>query len=120
MTDTPEALVRRFLAAMELRDLAGARAMLAPGFEMVFPGGRRMTGLEELLAWAGPRYRFVHKSFERFDCTGNIVYAIGTLSGEWPDGTAFSGIRFIDRFEIAGGRITLQEVWNDLGELRGR
>jgi len=118
LTETPEALVRRYLAAMEARDLTAARALLGPGFEMVFPGGRRMTTLEELLAWAGPRYRFVHKSFERFDGAGVTVYAIGTLSGEWPDGTAFAGVRFIDRFETADGLITRQEVWNDLGEAR--
>ena len=42
----------------------------------------------------------------------------GTLHGRWLDGSAFDGIRFIDRFEIRGGRIVRQDVWNDAGELR--
>ena len=46
-----------------------------------------------------------------------IVYCFGTLNGEWPDGQAFSGIRFIDRFEITQGRITRQQVWNDIAEV---
>ena len=39
-------------------------------------------------------------------------------AGEWPDGTAFEGIRFIDRFVVVDGKITDQRVWNDLGEAR--
>jgi hypothetical protein len=42
--------------------------------------------------------------------------AFGTLYGEWPDGSAFEGIRFIDRFEVRGGKLTDHKVWNDLGE----
>jgi hypothetical protein len=38
----------------------------------------------------------------------------GTLSGEWPDGSAFSDIRFLDRFELRSGKLTRQQVWNDL------
>lgn len=126
MADTPiapDALVRRYFAAMEARDLDAARAHLAPGFAMTFPGGARMATPEELIAWARPRYRFVRKSYERFDTAaaedGAVVYCFGTLAGEWPDGTPFAGIRFIDRFEIAGGRIRRQDVWNDLAEARG-
>ena len=48
-----------------------------------------------------------------------VVYCRGTLAGEWPDGRAFAGVRFIDRFEIDdAGRIVDQQVWNDLGEAR--
>ncbi len=49
--------------------------------------------------------------------TGASVYCFGTLGGEWPDGTAFDGIRFIDRFELQGGLITRQDVWNDMAEV---
>jgi hypothetical protein len=49
-----------------------------------------------------------------------VVYCSGTLEGVWLDGSAFSGIRFIDRFEVAGGRIVRQDVWNDLGEMLPR
>ncbi len=112
-------VVRAYLAAMEERDLPAARAHLAPGFTMTFPGGATMSTLEDLIAWSGPRYRFVTKSYEGVDAMGGLVYCFGTLAGEWPDGTAFQGIRFIDRFELSGGLITRQDVWNDMGEARG-
>ena len=34
-----------------------------------------------------------------------IVYNIGTLYGEWPDGTPFEGNRYVDRFVVRGGKI---------------
>ncbi|HSF63112.1 MAG TPA: tautomerase family protein [Paracoccaceae bacterium] len=111
-------VVHAFLSAMEARDLLAARAHLAPGFTMTFPGNTRMTTLEELIAWAGPRYRFVKKTYDRFDAMGALVYCFGTLSGEWPDGRAFSGIRFIDRFELERGLILRQDVWNDIAEVK--
>ena len=114
--------VRAFLAAMEARDLAGAAAFLGQGFTMTFPGGVRFTTLEQLVAWGRERYRFVRKTYDRFDemqCgAGQVVYCFGTLHGQWPDGTAFSGIRFIDRFELRGGVLRDQQVWNDLAESR--
>jgi ketosteroid isomerase-like protein len=115
-----EALVRRYLAAMEARDLATASALLAPGFAMTFPGGVRLASLEALVDWATPRYRSVRKTYDRFDTAGDVVYCFGTLAGEWPDGTPFAGIRFIDRFEIRDGRLADQKVWNDLAEVRPR
>jgi hypothetical protein len=60
-----------------------------------------------------------YEAFEAFHADGAaVVYARGTLSGEWPDGTAFSGIRFIDRFALQGGLIVRQDVWNDIAEVR--
>jgi hypothetical protein len=119
---TPEQTVRDYLAAMEARNLEEARALLAPGFIMEFPGPVRMTGLDELLAWAKPRYRFVKKTYERFDTCADdaaaVVYCFGTLGGEWPDGVPFGGIRFIDRFTVRDGRLVDQTVWNDLGEVK--
>lgn len=119
------ATVRRFLDLMEARDLPAARALLAPGFAMVFPGDRRMDSLEAMVAWSAPRYRFVRKTHDRIDSLTDpaggrqTVYVLGTLRGEWADGTAFAGIRYLDRFELdAEGRIALQEVWNDMAEIR--
>ena len=118
----PEALVLEYLRLMEARELSAAQAMLGDGFEMVFPGTGAMKTLEELIAWAAPRYRFVTKTYdavEAFQGDGAaVVYTRGTLAGEWPDGTAFEGIRFIDRFELQGGKITRQDVWNDIAEVR--
>ena len=42
--------MRRYLEAMERRDLAEAKRWLASGFYMVFPGHRRFDTLEELRA----------------------------------------------------------------------
>jgi phenylpyruvate tautomerase PptA (4-oxalocrotonate tautomerase family) len=118
------ALVRDYLAAMEARDLARARRQLADGFVMIFPGGVRLSSLEALVEFARPRYRRVRKIYERFDEApaddGIVVYCFGTLEGEWPDGTPFAGIRFIDRFTVRDGRLADQQVWNDLAETAAR
>ena len=118
----PRQLVLDYLAAMESRDLECAQIMLGDGFQMVFPGTPPMTTLSELIDWSKDRYRFVKKTYdavEAFHSGGAaVVYARGTLAGAWLDGTAFDGIRFIDRFEVAGGKIVRQDVWNDLAEVR--
>ncbi len=120
----PAALVLSYLNAMEARDLDKAQSMLGPGFAMTFPGTRPMTTLAELIDWAKDRYRFVTKTYESveaFHCRGAaVVYTRGTLAGEWPDGTAFSGIRFIDRFAVSDGLISRQDVWNDIAEVRAQ
>ena len=118
----PVQLVRDYLAAMERRDLAAANAMLAPGFTMTFPGGVRLATLEQLVEWARTRYRSAHKTCEQFDVAAgdvgtSVVYCYGTLHGELLSGEAFSGIRFIDRFTISGGRLLDQNVWNDMAEV---
>lgn len=119
----PEKIVQSFLGAMERRDLAAARDHLADGFTMTFPGAATFTTLEELIAWAAPRYRRVAKVYAGFDTVPGMevatVYCRGTLEGEWPDGRTFSGIRFIDRFTVGGGKLKDQQVWNDLAEVRG-
>ncbi|WP_112323621.1 nuclear transport factor 2 family protein [Oceanibium sediminis] len=118
-----EGLVRRFLAALEARDLEAARACLSPGLRTVFPATGEMRDLAEVLDWAAPRYQRVGKHLSGFDVLQDgataIVYCRGTLHGLWPDGQPFDGIRFIDRFEIEGGLITRQDVWNDLAEHKG-
>ena len=120
----PLAGVQDSLAAREAREIDRARAHLGEGFAMVFPGTAPMTTLEELIAWARPRYRFVKKTYDAWEVFGQdgraVVYARGTLRGEWPDGTAFSGIRFIDRFEVVAGRIVRQDVWNDIAETKAQ
>ncbi len=114
-------IVRDYLQAMEHRALERARGFLAPGFSMIFPGPVTFTQPEELAAWAARRYQSVAKTYDGFDVTEDgdtaIVYCRGTLHGTWLDGSAFSGIRFIDRFTLSGGLITSQDVWNDMGEV---
>jgi 4-oxalocrotonate tautomerase family enzyme len=119
-------LVRGFLQAMEARDLERARGYLADGFTMTFPGGVEFRALEELVAWGKTRYRSVAKVYERIEEAtaevglaqeGRAIYCFGTLQGQWPEGTAFSGVRFIDRFTLVGDKLTDQRVWNDLAEV---
>ena len=123
MNSQPIDLVRSYLATMERRDLAAAQAMLAPGFVMIFPGGKRFSRLDELVDWAKQRYRSALKEYERFDVVptpeGGVVYCSGTLRGELLDGTPYSGVRFIDRFTVAGGKLADQMVWNDMAEVLG-
>ncbi|MEI7784176.1 MAG: nuclear transport factor 2 family protein [Betaproteobacteria bacterium] len=122
--DLPDAsaVVRQFLQRMQARELEAARQLLAPGFVMTFPGAAPMREFSELMDWAKTRYSRIGKVFERFDeswqddCT--VVYCSGTLEGVWLDGRPFSGIRFLDRFELAEGLIRRQDVWNDLAEVK--
>ncbi|MBU2357650.1 MAG: nuclear transport factor 2 family protein [Alphaproteobacteria bacterium] len=121
----PVTIVRTYLDAMESRDLDTARSQLAADFTMTFPGTAPMTDVQELIDWAATRYRFVTKSYAGIEAlqsagTAAVVYCRGTLSGAWPDGTPFAGIRFIDRFEVTAGLITRQEVWNDIAEKRAK
>ena len=113
-------LCRAFLDAAGQRDIDAATALTGAGFTMTFPGGVRFTRFSELLDWGASRYRCIAKTIERVEEAPFgprvAVYVSGTLSGEWPDGAPFTGIRFIDRFEVEHGRICSQEVWNDLAE----
>ena len=112
-----EQVVREYLAAMERRDLAAAKALLAPGFFMVFPGNRRFDTLEQLVEWAKGRYRSARKTYDVFEVSDQSVFCFGTLHGEWLDGKPYSGIRFIDRFTVRDGKLVDQQVWNDLAEV---
>ncbi|RVU34018.1 DUF4440 domain-containing protein [Hwanghaeella grinnelliae] len=113
-------VVKTFLERMEARDLTGAQSMLADGFRMVFPGGVEFSRLEELIDWAKPRYNWVKKTYDDWDVAaredGVAVTCQGTLRGEFPDGTPFEGIRFVDWFLVRDGKLSRQHVWNDLGE----
>jgi ketosteroid isomerase-like protein len=122
---TPEETIRSYLGAMERRDLAAARALLAPGFVMTFPGDKRFETLEQLVEWAKPRYRRALKKYDRYDTAPQldgsaVVYCYGTLFGELLDGRPYEGVRFIDRFTVRDGRLVDQMVWNDMAEVLGR
>ena len=115
-----EDIVRTYLRLMEARDLEAASAYLADEVTIVFPGGRTFTSLAEQVASSAGRFRSVTKTFERVDVASDedqyVVYVFGTLRGESLDGSAFEGIRFIDRFVLEDGLIVSQMVWNDLAE----
>lgn len=117
----PVMLVRHFLGEMQRRNLQAARACLHPDFSMVFPGNATFSRLEELIEWARPRYQDIGKHIERCEATEpengrDVVWCFGTLYGHWPNGHAFDGIRFVDRFSISDGLLITQQVWNDLAE----
>jgi len=116
----PAQLCLDFLDALGRRDLDAAGELTGEDFAMTFPGGAHFTEFRELLDWAAPRYQRISKTIERVEEAPLgprvAVYVTGTLNGDWPDGAPFTGIRFIDRFEVEQGRILSQEVWNDLAE----
>lgn len=120
--DAPAAqrLVVTFLNDMERRDLVAAERVLAPRFEMTFPGPAHYRQLDELVAGSRGRYKRVAKllgAVEGFAAGGiHVVWVRGTLYGENTHGAAFAGVRFVDRFEVSDGRLVRQDVWNDLAE----
>ena len=121
----PAKLVTNFLLAMEARELDQAQTMLSNDFVMQFPGSDPMTKLSELIDWATPRYQTVKKTYAGIEAmqgerVAAVVYARGTLSGRWLNGTDFENIRFIDRFEVVDGKLTRQDVWNDLAEMKAK
>lgn len=119
-------IARSFLDLMEDRQLDHARALLAPDFRAIYPGDRRFTTLEELIASGSKVYRGVRKQHELSlyvpaDADGvETVIFYGTLKGTWADGSPFEGIRFTDRFRLRGSLIVEQQVWNDIGQARLR
>ncbi len=117
----PCAIVETFLQHLGNRNLESARELIADDFVMFFPAAAVMHQFAQLLEWSETRYKRIEKTIDGIEAMQSagdesIVYCRGTLSGEWLDGSAFSGIRFIDRFELVNGKITKQEVWNDIAE----
>ena len=88
--------------------------------KLTFTGGRKFVHPRESTAFNAKRYKWVKKKMERSDVVPGdgetIVYNIGTLYGEWPDGTPFEGNRYVDRFVVRGGKIVQMDVWNDSAE----
>jgi ketosteroid isomerase-like protein len=116
-------IVEEFLEASMVPDPVRARAFMAPDVKITFTGGRVYDDPAGTAAFNATRYRRVKKQFERTDVVAGgtddeaIVYNIGTLYGEWPDGEPFSGNRYVDRFVVRGGKIVRMDVWNDSAEI---
>ncbi len=88
MRSDPISLIRCYLEATEGRRLEEAQGYLAPGAEIVFPGGRYRS-LPEMVAAAAGRYRWVKKAYDEWDVAPRgdgttIVISTGTLSGGEP------------------------------------
>ena len=132
-SSTAVEIVRTYLRLVEARDLDAASALLDRDVTITFPGGRRFDSLVDQVASSGSRFRSVRKMFDRFDTAISqgdgrddgddhgqdhvVVYAFGTLAGTALDGASFDSVRFLDRFELRGGLIVSQMVWNDLAEV---
>lgn len=121
--ENPAAFVDAFLSTLMIPDPVAARRYCAPDLQIVFTGGRRMRDPAECAAFNTGRYRWVKKKFERTEVVAGgtvgetVVYNIGTLFGEWPDGTPFAGNRYVDRYVLRQGLIAEMQVWNDSAEI---
>jgi len=119
-TEEAEAIVEKYLVASMVPDPETAARYMADYVEITFTGGRQFTHPRETSAFNAGRYAWVKKKMDRFDVApGNgetVVYSIGTLYGEWPDGISFEGNRYVDRFVVRGGKIVKMDVWNDSAE----
>jgi hypothetical protein len=113
-------IVERFLAASMVPDPETAARYIAKDLKITFTGGRKYAHPRESAAFNAKRYKWVKKKMERSDvvpgATETIVYNLGTLYGEWPDGTPFEGNRYVDRFVVRGDKIVQMDVWNDSAE----
>jgi len=119
-TQSAAEIVERFLAASMVPDPETAARYIAVDLKLTFTGGRRMSHPRESAAFNAKRYKWVRKKMERTDVVPSaretIVYNLGTLYGEWPDGTPFEGDRYVDRFVVRDGKIVQMDVWNDSAE----
>jgi len=114
-------IVTKFLVASMVPDPETAALYVSEPLMLTFTGGRKFSHPRESTAFNARRYKWVKKAMERTDVVPGraetIVYSIGTLYGEWPDGTPFEGNRYVDRFVVRGGKIVQMDVWNDSAEL---
>jgi hypothetical protein len=127
---TAAEVVDEFLRLIMIPDPDAASRYTAPGLRIRFTGGRAMSAPADCTAFNASRYKWVKKRIERTETVGivhqagaqladdggTVVYSLGTLYGEWPDGTPFEGNRYVDRYVVRGGLITEMEVWNDSAE----
>ncbi|MEG5263050.1 nuclear transport factor 2 family protein [Pseudomonas sp. JDS28PS106] len=113
-------IVSDFLEASMAPDPVRAATFMSDDVKITFTGGRAMPDPQAITAFNGSRYAWVKKQLGSFDCMDRgdhtVVYSNGTLFGEWPDGSSFSGNRYLDRFEVRNGKITRMDVWNDSAE----
>ena len=119
-TSSAAQIVEQFLIASMVPDPVTAARFISPELKITFTGGRAFSHPSETAAFNQRRYKWVKKKMERMDVVPGgretIVYNLGTLYGEWPDGTPFEGNRYVDRFVVREGKIVAMDVWNDSAE----
>jgi hypothetical protein len=119
-------VVNEFLRLIMIPDPVAASRYTASDMKIIFTGKRTMRVPADCTKFNASRYKWVKKRIERTDVVmpseqeaarGEIVvYSIGTLYGEWPDGQPFEGNRYVDRYVVTNGLITQMDVWNDSAE----
>jgi SnoaL-like domain len=118
--DEAAAVVEAFLHASMVPDPQTAARYIADDLAITFTGGRKYHHPRETAAFNARRYKWVKKKMERTDVVPGeretVVYNLGILYGEWPDGTPFEGNRYVDRFVVRDGKIVQMDVWNDSAE----
>ena len=119
---TPAEVVDEFLRLVMIPDPQSASRYTAPGIRIRFTGNRPMQHPADATAFNAKRYAWVKKRIERTEVVAGgsdeetVVYSLGTLHGAWPDGTAFEGNRYVDRYVVRHGKIARMDVWNDSAE----
>lgn len=120
--NSPAEIVDEFLRLVMIPDPAAAKRYTSPDLQITFTGGRKMRDPAETSAFNAARYRWVKKRIERTETVlggtdaETVVYSLGTLYGEWPDGASFEGNRYVDRYVVSNGLIVKMDVWNDSAE----
>ncbi len=119
-------IVNEFLRLIMIPEPIAASRYTAPDMKILFTGGRAMREPADCTKFNASRYKWVKKRIERTDSViasaqeaargETVVYSIGTLYGEWPDGKPFEGNRYVDRYVVKNGLITHMDVWNDSAE----
>ena len=113
-------IVEEYLVASMIPDPDKAASFMAEDVVITFTGGRKMSHPRETAQFNAGRYAWVKKQMDRFDVAPGVdetvVYSIGSLYGEWPDGTPFDNNRYVDRFVVRNGKIVEMDVWNDSAE----
>ena len=119
-------IVNEFLRLIMIPDPVAASQYTAADMQILFTGKRAMRAPAECTKFNASRYKWVKKRIERTETVlasdessklgDTIVYSLGTLYGEWPDGTPFEGNRYVDRYVVRNGLITHMDVWNDSAE----
>jgi len=119
-------VVNEFLRLIMIPDPAAASRYTDPDMKIVFTGKRTMREPAECNKFNASRYKWVKKRIEQTDVVmpsaaesaiGEVVvYSIGTLYGEWPDGHPFEGNRYVDRYVVKNDLTTQMDVWNDSAE----
>jgi hypothetical protein len=113
-------IVRLYLEASMKPDPDLAATYVAGDVIITFTGGKVFNHPSGPTSINKGRYAWVKKRLGSFDechaADGIVVYSLGTLYGEWPDGESFEGNRYIDRFLVSNNKIVTMDVWNDSAE----